>query len=380
MVRSAAELVCRFESLGSDCEFGFLQRRAGAEPMGLLRFASMPFDGLLRALRTRFAGLTEPGNLHLWTEHGEPRITARNYRLTYHTEYREAEITQDELFRIESRKVAVLAAKLVEDLRRQRKIFVYQQHTPMQARDLVALLGALGRYGPVTLLWVVEADAEHQPGTVELINERLMVGHLKCFAPGGNVHLPDFASWIEICRAAWQHWSAARPEDAAIAAGPTPSCPALACDVDFGIGGNGPSYQMDGWSVPEPGFTWTIGKESSLMLPRNTAGALQLTLFVRPYVNRARLPVQRLSVAADGAEIAAFDLTGYTMLRCPIPATPRSRWDRIHITFRHPDAARPSRHDPAHKDARELAIAFRRITLDPVGDATVPSAAALSLS
>ena len=52
-----AALVNHFESLGRGCEFGFLQRRAGAEPMGLLRFASMPLEGLIRGLQTQFAGI-----------------------------------------------------------------------------------------------------------------------------------------------------------------------------------------------------------------------------------------------------------------------------------------------------------------------------------
>ncbi len=68
MNQSDAELLCHFESLGRNCEFGFVQRLSGAEPMGLLRFAGMSFDALVQALNTRFAGIAEPGNFTVWLD------------------------------------------------------------------------------------------------------------------------------------------------------------------------------------------------------------------------------------------------------------------------------------------------------------------------
>ena len=44
------ELVLHFESIGDNCELGLVQRRAGAEPLGLLRFAGAPLRSFLRAL------------------------------------------------------------------------------------------------------------------------------------------------------------------------------------------------------------------------------------------------------------------------------------------------------------------------------------------
>ena len=36
------DLVLDFESVGDNCELGIFQRRVGAEPLGLLRFAGAP--------------------------------------------------------------------------------------------------------------------------------------------------------------------------------------------------------------------------------------------------------------------------------------------------------------------------------------------------
>ena len=69
------DLVLQFESLGDNCEFGLVQRKAGAEPLGLLRFSSAPLPRLVRALRERFDGLTDPANVRLSSAKGEYPIT-----------------------------------------------------------------------------------------------------------------------------------------------------------------------------------------------------------------------------------------------------------------------------------------------------------------
>src|SRR5260221_3025006 len=59
------QLMMQFESLGENCEFGLVQRRCGAEPLGLLRFASAPLPVLLAGLRARFEGLGDPGEIDI---------------------------------------------------------------------------------------------------------------------------------------------------------------------------------------------------------------------------------------------------------------------------------------------------------------------------
>jgi len=53
---SAQELMYRFESLGDNCEFGLVQRRCGAEPLGLFRFASIGTEQVARALEAGLEG------------------------------------------------------------------------------------------------------------------------------------------------------------------------------------------------------------------------------------------------------------------------------------------------------------------------------------
>lgn len=57
-------LMARFESIGTDCEFGFVQRHFGLELLGLFRFAgARHLRNLLRLLETDLAGLGDPGSL-----------------------------------------------------------------------------------------------------------------------------------------------------------------------------------------------------------------------------------------------------------------------------------------------------------------------------
>src|SRR5690348_3255112 len=67
-------LMLAFESLGDNCEFGLVQRQAGAEPLGLLRFTGifLPIEvrlqKLVAALEHRFEGLAAPTSLMIYPE------------------------------------------------------------------------------------------------------------------------------------------------------------------------------------------------------------------------------------------------------------------------------------------------------------------------
>jgi SAM-dependent methyltransferase len=154
-----------------------------------------------------------------------------------------------------------------------------------------------------------------------------------------------------------------------VASEPRQSDPALLpFDIEFGIGGNAQAYQVAGWCNPEPGFTWTLGKESSLVLPCASTETVVLTLSAGPFTDPASLPAQRLTVIADGTEVAALILSRLDRVECTIPASVRRTKGPITITFQHPDAARPCALFAGNPDQRELAVAFRRISLRPLPD------------
>ncbi|HEX6442610.1 MAG TPA: hypothetical protein VF007_10515, partial [Stellaceae bacterium] len=198
-------LMLRFESLGENCEFGLAQRRCGADPLGLLRFASAPLPALLAALRGRFAGVGDWDRIEVRvSENGrEYLVFDRRYRFLYHPWVLVGEGSAEAIRRREARQLPLLRRKLIEDLEAGRKIFVYHGMAPLSEAQARLLSDAMRAYGPTTLLWVELCDREHPAGTVEAAGEGLLKGYIDRFAPGENAHDLSLAGWIALCRKAW---------------------------------------------------------------------------------------------------------------------------------------------------------------------------------
>jgi len=198
------QLMLGFESLGENCEFGLVQRACGAEPLGLLRFASAPLPTLLAALLARFEGLGAARNIAVEVSANGREYMVRDHAFGfyYHAWVRVGEKTPGEIAEREARRVPFLARKLAEDLASGDKIMVYHGMRPLALTHAQALARAVRLYGKPVLLWVELADAAHPPGAVEWIAEGLMKGYIDRFAPGEDAH--DFAldSWIALCRRA----------------------------------------------------------------------------------------------------------------------------------------------------------------------------------
>jgi hypothetical protein len=205
----ASEFVTRFESLGDNCEFGLVQRRCGAEPLSLLRFANTLLPSLLRGLQTRFAGLGEPADLAFRLEgrtKPEYIIQEKSYGLVYHTFRYKGEIDEDKFIASESARLKFLIRKFVEDLQGGEKIFVIKRNAPLREEEILPVVAAINAYGPNTLLWVVLADDKHKPGSVEWVMPGLVRGYIDRFAPNENAHDLSLNIWLEICVNAFALW------------------------------------------------------------------------------------------------------------------------------------------------------------------------------
>ena len=75
-VVAAAEeqMLLRFENLGDNCEFGFVQRRYRAEPLGLLRWSSIRYHDIINALDSQFAAFDDDSAAHLSSAPGEQML------------------------------------------------------------------------------------------------------------------------------------------------------------------------------------------------------------------------------------------------------------------------------------------------------------------
>ena len=199
-----ADLLARFESLGQNCEFGLVQRQAGAEPLGLLRFSSTPLPRLLAALEARFEGMGTAATTEVQISPNgrEYMVEDRRFGFLYHAWVSTDDMPPADILRREIRRVPFLVRKLLEDLEAGEKIFVFKGMAAVPEEEAFPLAMALRRFGPNTLLLATLADAEHPGGSVEWRGTGLLVGYLDRFAPEQDAHDFLFEQWLGLCRRA----------------------------------------------------------------------------------------------------------------------------------------------------------------------------------
>ena len=198
----AVQFMQRFESLGDNCEFGLVQRRCGAEPLGLLRFANMELQQLLHSLRSGFADIGEARNMDCWLSEGPRReyvIRDRQHGLVFHTFLYEDDVAETEMIGKQAARLKFLQRKLLEDLKNGEKVFVCKRNTPLTEQEILPLHTALNRFGRNTLLFVVPADEAHPPGAVDRVLPGLFRGYIDRFAPDDNAYDLSLEVWLSIC-------------------------------------------------------------------------------------------------------------------------------------------------------------------------------------
>jgi hypothetical protein len=208
---AASELMMNFESVGDNCEFGFVQRFHGAEPLGLLRFSAMPYDLLMSALENRFDGVGDPENTILEVEelHQEFMISDKRYNMAAHTFTYVSTIDQQKFFQQQCRRLTYLRRKLITDLENCEKILVFRSLESLSDQQIQALFRRINTYGPNTLLCVrPPTDAAQEDARVEQLDDRLWVGTIKII-PSAFMNMDNIAqtSWLEACRQVYASWS-----------------------------------------------------------------------------------------------------------------------------------------------------------------------------
>ena len=192
------DLAARFESLGDNCEVGLLQRYCDIEPLGLFRFSFSRITSLVDLMDNDFACYGDDGDLTFSFEEGneEYNCSSRHYKdFNYHTEMLASEIEHDTLLKRETKKVRYLKRRLVEDMASGEKIFVRKGG---EIAGALTLFKIMRRYGPVNFLFVGACDGDHPSGHVECVEPGFYCGHIERFAPYGNAHDIDMASWGEL--------------------------------------------------------------------------------------------------------------------------------------------------------------------------------------
>lgn len=353
------DLALQFESLGDNCELGLVQRQAGAEPLGLLRFSGTPLRNLLRGMNARFANIADPAFIRVHVENGEYMVKLLRYDYNFHAHVKVGEADPADLHRQQVKTVGFLTRKLIGDLTEPAKILVFRQNETLTASDLVDLRIALASYGPGILLLVMEACPGHPPGSVVVADDRMMVGYVRRLADRLAVQNLDYESWMRVLRRAWRIYQHAVDGRLVPVASEVPA----RTDIVFGAGGNAAPCLGFGWSGPEAGYQWAVGERSLITLDvPGEASDYWLELEAKAFLHPPLLTQQRVDVIVSGRLVHTFKNVPGGEIGCAIPGRYVRGREKVEIVFNHPHAASPML-VMGGGDDRRLGVAFTRLSL-----------------
>lgn len=194
------DLVLGFESIGENCEFGLMQRRFEAEPLSLLRWASVNPVRLIRLLESKFEGIGEPGRTILTrSSWGEYFLRDKEYGGGFHTWINDCGPDEGAFLRKQEKRLSWLRDKLVADLQSGSKGLVYKVRHRASDEEISRIFALLQDYGPNRMLCVRVADKPRKA-------ERLDVGLTQAFIsrhgdenPAGKWNIA-YDEWLSVLR------------------------------------------------------------------------------------------------------------------------------------------------------------------------------------
>ncbi len=186
-----------FESLGDGGRLGLVQRAVGLDRPGLLRFADIPMPGLLDLLGEGFERFGAPDDVVLVRDETDELIVhLPGFGARIRTHIRCSPEEDAAIRTNQIKRIGFLKRRLQDDLAEGGRILVRtgdSSATPDQVRHL---LQALRAQTPNTLFWVVPADATHPAGTVAMVQDGLLRGHV-----GQHAEF-DISAWLNLYRSA----------------------------------------------------------------------------------------------------------------------------------------------------------------------------------
>lgn len=196
-------LVMQFDNLGENCEFGLVQRRFNAEPLGLLRWTHTRPETLIHLLESQFSGFGEEGNVEILRPDGrEYYVRDSKFGIVFHTFITHYKEDESSLLAKQSARLRWLRDKMLADLATGGKIFVYKFQDRDCSSQSLRLFQALSRYGTCRLLCASLASQNNLAGSVRMEGNGLFHSYLSRLNPGpppDNRWEIPFDEWIAIC-------------------------------------------------------------------------------------------------------------------------------------------------------------------------------------
>ncbi len=198
-----------FESLGDNCEFGFVLINNGIHDGGMFRWTMIrDFRQVVRAIDDGFDNIYAFENL---APCSPDMVRDSKSGIEFHTKM--PIIAKENGFEFgapkndlrpthyyEREKCFYLSEKFFKTLQQASKIYVLKSTDAPVSRDVVdEVLAGLRRRGDVSLLWVCESDTDHPAGTVEKLSDHLYSGFITRFSTRLTIEDIDVNGWLSVC-------------------------------------------------------------------------------------------------------------------------------------------------------------------------------------
>jgi hypothetical protein len=193
--------ITRFESLGDNCEFGFVMSRHGVAYSSLFRWAITSLPVLCETLRNDFKDLYRLENL----EPASPKMLLdRGTGARFHTDMVRNHVFVENyrtVYEQEANKVMHLRKRLQEKLQDPNAIFVYKDRRDPPRQALQTLADLVAERGGARLLYVT-AQGALPPGAVEQAGDNLHIARIDRFADYVTANVTSEQVWDTIIETA----------------------------------------------------------------------------------------------------------------------------------------------------------------------------------
>jgi hypothetical protein len=201
-----------FESIGENCEFGFVQRALGHEVGSLLRWAFLDSTAsTVAGISTGFANVFAFENLVPAAEGA--MVRDKVHGVAFHTAMRAERTSSGWAFlaneqerraihATESQKIDYLREKFERAIVGENRIYVAKRGSGLTVADAEELYKSISARGGGSLLFVTPACGNERPGTARLVHDRIAHGIVERFAPHTQADDIALASWRSVLQAA----------------------------------------------------------------------------------------------------------------------------------------------------------------------------------
>jgi hypothetical protein len=131
----------------------------------------------------------------------------------------------------------------------------------------------------------------------------------------------------------------------------------------FGAGGNAASIKTSGWQKAEEQFTWTDGKQATLVIPITAVDTpVTLRMQAQGMIKEPEFPTTPVEVLANDRKIADWEVGNTAPFSAPIPPEITKAGGKLTLTFKIPKAASPKELGKG-EDVRVLGMCVHNLEL-----------------